>query len=241
MQVMTVLARLLFIGMCVWAATARAEDYPQHTVRLVVPNPPGGGNDVQARLIAEKLAAKWGQPVIVDNRAGGAGNIGAAAVFHSPPDGYTFLITTPAPLVTNKTLYARLAYDPDRFVPVSLVTLSPNLLVVNPKLPIKSVHDLIEFARAHPDRLTYASQGAGTGAHLTTEMMKMTTGVKITHVPYTGTAPALIDLLSGRVDMMFIAFGDGYTYVHSGQLRALAVGGDKRNPLLPDVPTVAEA
>ena len=218
-----------------------AGDFPKSAIKFVVPNPPGGGNDVLARMIAEKLRVKWGQPVVVENRGGAAGNIGAAAVFNAEPDGHTLLITTPAPLVTNRSLYAKLSYNPDAFVPVSVVMTSPNLLVVHPQVPATSVQQLLAYAKANPDKLSYASQGAGTGAHLTTEMMKMATGVKIVHVPYGGTAPALIDLLAGRVDMMFIAFGDALSYVRSGKLRAIAVGSNQPNPLLPDVAPVAEA
>jgi tripartite-type tricarboxylate transporter receptor subunit TctC len=219
---------------------ALESEYPSRPIKIIVPNPPGGANDILARIIGETLRERWGQPVIIDNRPGAAGNIGAEVVFRAPPDGYTLLITTPAPLVSNKSLYAKLAYSPDEFTPVSVIVASPNLLVVGPQVAATDIKQLIALATANPDRLNYATQGAGTGAHLTAELFKSTAGVNIVHIPYKGTSPALAAMFSGEVDMMFVAFGDALQYVIDGKLRALAVGSDKRNPLLPDVPTMSE-
>jgi tripartite-type tricarboxylate transporter receptor subunit TctC len=229
------------IALCTTVFGALAQDYPTKPLRVVVPNPPGGANDVLARLVADKLRDRLGQQVVVDNRAGAAGNVGAEAVWRAPGDGYTFLITTPAPLVSNKALYGKLNFEPETFVPVSVIVQSPNVLAVRPGVPANTVAELLAYARGNPDKLNYATQGAGTGAHLTTELMKMTADVKIVHVPYKGTAPALTDMLAGQVDIMFVAFGDVIQHVRAGKLRALAVGSTTRNPRLPEVPTMGDA
>ncbi|MFM9972849.1 MAG: Bug family tripartite tricarboxylate transporter substrate binding protein [Burkholderiales bacterium] len=217
-----------------------AQDYPSKPIRVIVPNPPGGANDVLARILSEKLRDLLGQQVLVENRAGAAGNVGAEVVWRAPGDGYTFLLTTPAPLVSNKSLYAKLNFDPDTFVPVSVIVQSPNVLAVRPGVPANNVNELLTYARANPDKLNYATQGAGTGAHLTSELLKMTADVKIVHVPYKGTAPALTDMFGGQVDMMFVAFGDVFQHIRAGKLRALAVGSTQRNPRLPEVPTMSD-
>lgn len=236
-----VLALAMLAPMLCSFSLAQAQEYPAKAVRIVVPNPPGGANDILARIVADKLRERLGQSFVVDNRPGAAGNVGAEAVFRSPGDGYTLLVTTPAPLVSNKSLYAKLNFDPDQFTPVSVIVSSPNVLVVRPGVAANSVQQLINFARANPDKLNYATQGAGTGAHLTSELFKSAGGgLKIVHVPYKGTAPALADLFGGQVDMMFIAFGDALQHIRAGKLRALAVGSDKRNPNLPDVPTMSD-
>lgn len=223
------------------ALPSQAQDYPTKLIKIVVPFAPGGGTDVVARLVAERLQAKWGQPVIVEHRPGAGGNIGAEAVFRSPPDGYTLLLTPPPPLVINKGLYAKLSFDPDEFVPVSLLSASPNVLLVHPKLPIKSVKQLIDYAKANPDRLNYASQGNGTTSHLTAELFKSSAGVNLVHVPYKGSGPAIADLLGGQVDIMFAEISTAVSHIQAGKLSALAVGSDKRNPSLPSVPTVSES
>jgi tripartite-type tricarboxylate transporter receptor subunit TctC len=221
-------------------APLHAQDYPVKPVRIVVPNPPGGANDILGRMVADKLRDRLGQPVLVENRAGAAGNVGAEAVYKSPADGYTFLITTPAPLVSNKSLYKKLAFDPDQFTAVSIVVSSPNVLVLRPGVPASNVRELIAYAKANPDKLNYATQGAGTGAHLTAELMKMTTGIGMVHVPYKGSAPALADMLGGNVDVFFVALGDALPFLRSGKLKAIAVGSERRNSLLPDLAPIAE-
>ena len=230
---------------CVLTGSAHAQDtaqaYPARAIRIIVPFPAGGTADLLPRIIAEKLSANWGQPVIVDNRAGAAGNIGAEMVFNAEPDGYTLLSAPPPPLVINQSLYPKLAFDPLRFVPVSVMAAVPNVMLVNPKVPANNVRELIAWARANPDRLIYSSQGSGTTSHLTTEMFKSVAGgLTATHVPYKGTAPALAALLAGEVNLMFDNLGVSLQHVRAGKLKALAVCGERRVASLPDVPAMAE-
>ena len=220
---------------------ARAQEWPAKPVRIIVPFPAGGSADLLPRAVAEKLAAKWGQPVIVDNRPGAAGNIGADAVFRADPDGYTLMSSPPPPLVINKLLYLRLSYDPEEFVPISVIGAIPNVLLVNPQVPANSVAELIAYAKANPGKLNYASQGSGSTSHLTAELFKaMAGGLEIAHIPYKGTAPALTDLLAGQVDMMCDNLGVSLPHVRAGKLKALAVASRKRFPGLPEVPALAE-
>lgn len=218
----------------------QAQTYPARPIKIIVPSPGGATTDTLARIVAGKLQDKWGQPVIVDDRAGAGGNIGAEEAIKSSPDGYTLLFSYPAPLVVNKTLYAKLAYDPDTFVPISLVASVPLVLAVTPRLEAASVPQLIAFAKAHPNQLNYASQGYGTTGHLAAELFKSMAGVEIVHVPYKGSTPALTDLLGGQVQMMFIELSTVLSQIQAGKLRALAVGSERRNQLLPDVPAMAE-
>lgn len=219
---------------------AQAQDYPSRPVKVVVPFPAGGASDVLARIVAEKLQAKWGQPFVVENRSGAAGNIGAESVFKAEPDGYTLLSAPPPPLVINKRLYAKLAYDSDAFAPVTLIAVVPNVLMVHPKVGVSSVQELIAYAKANPDRLNYASQGSGGTAHLTAEMLKSMAGIKIVHVPYKGTAPALTDFLAGQVQMMFENLASSLPHIRAGKVKALAVGSEKRSAFLPDAPAMSE-
>ena len=206
-----------------------------------MPFPAGGTADLLPRIIAEKLSSQWGQPVIVDNRAGAAGNIGAEMVYIAEPDGYTLLSAPPPPLVINPSLYPKLAFDPTRFEPVSVMAAVPNVMLVHPKVPANNVRELIAWAKAQPDRLTYSSQGGGTTSHLTTEMFKAAAGgLSATHVPYKGTAPALAALLSGEVNLMFDNLGVSLQHARTGRIKALAVCGERRVAALPDVPTMAE-
>jgi tripartite-type tricarboxylate transporter receptor subunit TctC len=192
-------------------------------------------------MIGERLHAQWGRPVTVENRPGAGGNMGAEAVFKSDPDGHTLLVTPPPPLVINKALYAKLAYEPEAFAPVTVLALIPTVLVVNPKVKAADVPGLIALAKAHPERLNYASQGNGTTAHLTAELFATMTGVKIVHVPYKGASPALTDLTAGQVDMFFVPLASSLPLIRSGQVRALAVSSAKRSTFLPGVPTMSEA
>src|SRR5688572_18448224 len=218
-----------------------AQEWPTKTVRIIVPFPAGGSADLMPRIVGEKLAQQWGQPVIVDNRPGAAGNIGATAVFQAEPDGYTLLSAPPPPLVINRLLYPKLAYDATQFVPMTVIGAIPNVLLVHPKVGVNSVAELIAHAKSNPGKLNYASQGSGATSHLTTELFKsMAGGLQITHVPYKGTAPALADLLGGQVDMMVDNLGVSLPHVRSGKLKALAVASRNRFTGLPDVPALSE-
>ena len=228
------------LAMPVVAAAADRLAYPTKPIRFIVTFAAGGGTDIFARAIALKFTETWGQPVIVDNRAGGNGNIGTDIVAKALPDGYTILLTTNATIVINPHLQ-KLPYDPVRdFEPVSLVAALPFVLVAHPSLAAKSVPELIALARAKPGQLNYGSSGGGGGAHLSGEMMQTMAGIKMTHVPYKGAAPALIALLSGEVQFMFVSILTVTPLVDSGKVRALGVTSAKRSPSLPNVPAMAE-
>jgi tripartite-type tricarboxylate transporter receptor subunit TctC len=219
-----------------------AQDYPSRPVKIIVPFPAGGTADVMPRIFSDWLSRKWGQPVVVENRTGAAGNIGAEAVAKAEPDGYTLLSAPPPPLVINRLLYQKLPYDSAQFVPITVIGAIPNVLLVHPKTNVSTVEQFIALAKANPGKLNYASQGSGTTSHLTAELFKsMAGGLNITHVPYKGTAPALADLLGGQVEMMCDNLGVSLPHVRSGKLKALGIGGFKRIPALPEVPTFAEA
>lgn len=224
------------------SAGVHAQGYPTKAVRLVVPFPPGGGSDLVARTVAAKLTEALGQPVLVDNRAGAAGNIGTEIVSKAPPDGYALLLGSAGPLTINPGLYAKLPFDPARdFSPVSLATIMPFLLAVHPTLPVRSVKELIALARARPDQLNYGSPGNGSTTHLANELLKSMTGMRITHIPYKGVAPAATDLISGQIQMMSGDLSTLLPQQRSGRMRGLAVTGARRSVLLPDMPTVAES
>ena len=219
---------------------AGAQDYPSRPVKIIVPFPAGGTADVMPRVIGEWLSRKWGQPVVVENRTGAAGNIGAEAVAKAEPDGYTLLSAPPPPLVINQNLYPKLGFDPTEFVPIAIMGRVPNALVINAKLPFNSVAELIAYAKANPGKLTSATQGNGTTSHLTSELFQLMADVKFQHVPYRGSAPALTDLVAGSVDLMFDNLGVSLPLVKGGQLKLLGVATPKRMASLPEVPTIAE-
>jgi len=234
---------LLACAHCPLAISAdTAQDYPNRPIRLVVPFPPGGGTDIVARAIMVKLTEGWGQQIIIDNRGGAGGVIGADTVAKSTPDGYTLLFGTPGALVINPLLNSKLPYNATRdFAPVSLLALNPQLLAVHISVPVSTVKELIALARAQPHKLNYASVGEGTPNHLAMELFKSMTGTDMVHVPYKGAAPAVTDLVGGHVQLMFNPMPPLLPHVKSGRLKALAVGGTQRSGALPDVPTVAEA
>ncbi|MET0509165.1 MAG: tripartite tricarboxylate transporter substrate binding protein [Burkholderiaceae bacterium] len=238
------LIRFAAIGAAVpWAAPLRAQPagYPDHSIRIIVPYPPGGFNDTLARTVGAKLQAAWGQPVVVDNRPGGATVIGIDAAAKSPPDGYTLLIV-PFSFAVNPSIFRKLPYDNLKdFAPITLAASTANLLVVAPNLPVDSVKALIELARAKPGALSYASTGIGSSNHLSMEKFKQMAGIDVTHVPYKGSAPAVTDLLGGQVALMFDNISNVIQHVRSGKLRALAVTTPERSPHAPGVPTVIEA
>jgi tripartite-type tricarboxylate transporter receptor subunit TctC len=224
-----------------FAAGAAAQAWPSKPIRLVVPFPPGGATDILARAVAQKMTDAWGQPVVVDNRPGAGGNIGSELVAKSAPDGYTLEMGTVGTHAINASLYAKMPYDHIKdFAPVILVAGVPNVLVVYPGLPVKSVQELIAYGKANPGKLNFASSGSGTSIHLAGELFKVMTGVQMTHVPYKGSAPALQDLLGGQVQLMFDNLPPSLPQIKSGKLRALGVTSAARSPALPDVPTVAE-
>ena len=215
--------------------------YPTKPVRIVVPFPAGGTTDIIARATAQKLSEAWGHQVIVDNRPGAAGNIGAELVAKSAPDGYTLLMGTVGTHAINSSLYAKMPYDHVKdFAPVILVAGVPNVLVVNPEVPVKTVPELIAYVKTNPGKLNFASSGSGTSIHLSGELFKTMTGVQMTHVPYKGSAPALTDLMGGQVQLMFDNLPSSLAFIKAGKLRALAVTSTTRAAALPDVPTVAD-
>jgi tripartite-type tricarboxylate transporter receptor subunit TctC len=236
------LRSLFAVLLVLFCGSAAPQDWPARTVRIIVPFPPGGSADLMPRAVTEKLAERWGQAVIVENRPGAAGNIGADAVFRADPDGYTLLSGPPPPLVINRLLYPKLAYDSTQFVPITVIGAIPNVLLVHPKTNVGSVHELIALAKANAGKLNYASQGSGTTSHLTAELFKSMAGqLEIQHVPYKGTAPALADLLGGQVEMMFDNLGVSLPHVRSGKLKALAVASRTRFSGMPDVPALSES
>jgi len=221
-------------------APVAAQDYPSKPVRLIIPFPPGGSNDVVGRMIALQLSDRLGKQVVVDNRGGAGGIIGTEAAANSPHDGYTLLIISIAHAV-SPWLY-KLQYDPIKsFTPVAILASGPNVLVVNPELPVHSVTELIALAKQKPGELNYASAGIGSFQHLGGELFKLTAGVNMVHVPYKGGGPAMTDVLGGYTKIMFSSLVQTTPFILNGQLRALGTGGVQRNPALPDVPTIAEA
>ena len=220
--------------------SAHAQDYPTKVITIVVPFPPGGGVDRAGRLIGDKLRERWGQPVVVENRPGAAANIGAAHVFKAPPDGHTLFFTSPGPLVVNKTMFANLNYDPEQFVPVTVLMSGANMLTVHPKIGVNTLQEFLAYARANPGKLNYGTQGAGSTAHLATELLQSSAGITMVHVPYKGTGPAVADLLAGQVEVMFLEYANAGPHVRAGKLKLIAVGSEKRHPLLPDVPALNE-
>jgi tripartite-type tricarboxylate transporter receptor subunit TctC len=219
---------------------ATADDYPNRPVRLIVPFPPGGSNDVVARLVAAQLSERLKQQVFVDNRGGAGGVLGSEAAANAAPDGHTLLIVSIAHAV-NPSLY-KLHYDPIKsFAPISILATGPNVLAVNPKLGVNSVQELVALAKQKPGQLEYASSGIGTFQHLGGELFKLTAGVDILHVPYKGGGPAMQDVIAGHVGIVFSSLIQTSPYIQGGQLRALGVGSTQRSAVLPDVPTIAEA
>lgn len=233
-------AAALCAGLTCLSAAAQG-GFPQRPVKIIVPFPAGGTADSIPRIVAEKLSDKWGQPVIIENKPGAGGNVGAELAYRADADGYTLLASPPGPLSVNNSLYKSLPFEAAKFEPVSLLATMPNLLAVRSTLPVKSVQELIGLARKEPGKVSYASQGNGTTSHLSAALFQLRTDTKLLHVPYKGTAPALADLVGGQVDMMFDNVSSSLGQYKAGRIKVLAVATPKRLPTLPEVPTMQEA
>jgi tripartite-type tricarboxylate transporter receptor subunit TctC len=232
----------LFLMCAVFAALPALAQYPERPVRVVVPFPAGGGGDTLARTVTNRLALELKQPIVVDNRAGAGGNLGAEIAAHSAPDGYTLLYGTNGTHAINQSLYRKIPFDPQKdFAPISRLTRIAAILVVNPALPVNSVAELIAYAKKNPGKVTFASAGNGTTSHLAGELFKSSTGVDIVHVPYKGGAPAITDLIGGQVNMMIEVMPNAYQHVKGGKIRALAVTTAQRSAVAPDIPTLVES
>jgi tripartite-type tricarboxylate transporter receptor subunit TctC len=238
--------RTTLIGMTALLASrapawAGEDDYPSREVKIIVSVPAGGGVDLSARIVAAHLQALWGKSFVVENRTGGASNIAADAVAHAEPDGYTLLATPPNVITANAVLFKHLSYDPARLEPVAIMAMGTNVLAVRNGLPIKTVTDLIAYAKANPNKLSYASQGIGSTSHLTMELFKSRTGTELVHVPYRGAEPAVTDLAGGHVDVMFCDLGTVMPLYRSGNIAIIAVATLDRDALLPGIPTLDES
>jgi tripartite-type tricarboxylate transporter receptor subunit TctC len=222
-------------------ARSQQADYPNRPIKIIVCLPPGGGVDTVTRLVSDKLQRRLGQPIVIENKGGQSGNLGAEAVWSAEPDGYTLLASQPAPITTNPLLYKNVSFDPTQFTPIAVMTTIPNTLTVRAEFPAKNVQEFITYAKANPGKVSYASQGNGTTSHLTAEMFEQATGAKLLHVPYRGTAPAINDLMGGHVDAFFNELATSVEMHKSGKARILAVTTPMRVPELPDIPTMQEA
>jgi len=229
-----------FIALAAPCAAGAQTAYPSHVVKIVLPVLPGSTTDILARLVAKELSEKWGKPVIVENMAGAAMNIGSEYVAHAAPDGYTLLLCPPSPLSIQQLLYHNLKYDPTKFVPIVLLTKIANVLDVRPKFPANNVQGLIAYGKANPGKLTFASQGIGSTAQLSGAELEVLAGINMVHVPYHGAQPALTDLMAGNVDMFFDTLATSIPLFKAGKLTILGVASPERDSALPDVPTVAE-
>ena len=234
------LALCIIISNCL-ESSPRAQGYPDHPVKIIVPFPAGGTADAVPRIIGDWLSRKWGQPVVVENHTGAAGNIGAELAYRAAPDGYTLLSSPPPPLVMNQNLYPKLAFDPSKFEPIVVMAQVPSGLFVNPdRITAANVAELIEYLKNNPGKVTAATQGNGTTSHLTSELFQMMAKVTLRNIPYRGSAPALQDLVAGSVDLMFDNLGVSMPLVNAGKLKLLAVASSQRLSTLPQMPTMAE-
>ncbi len=223
------------------AAPAAAQSgFPNKPVRVIVPFPAGGSADVLARIVGEKLSTRWGQPVVVENKVGAGGNIGAEAVYKADPDGYTILSSPPGPLSINHNLYKQLPFDPAKFVPITVLAIVPNVITAKLDLPANSAKELIAYAKANPGKVIYASQGNGSTSHLSAQMFATMTGIELTHVPYKGEGPALVDIVAGRVDIFIGNIAAALRFQQAGKVKFLGVASRTRSPVAPDIPTAPE-
>ncbi len=234
-----VVSTLLCLGLGL-APFAQAQDYPTKPIRIVVPFTAGGGVDGLGRALADKLVDKLGQPVIVDNRPGASGNIAAEYVYKSPPDGYTLFVGGDGSLAVNQMLFAKLNFEPEKFEPISMLAVSPMMITVNARVPVRSLQELIAYGKANPGKITFGSAGAGGASHLAAEVFQKSTGTRFVHVPYKGILQAFNDVIAGHLDMMFGFEASVGPHMHGGKVHVLAVTGAKRHPALPNVPAVSE-
>ena len=232
--------KLFALSLALLPSLAAAQDFPTHPVTIVVPVPPGGIVDLAARLASEPLSTHLGQPVVIDNRAGASGNIAYAMVAGAQPDGYTLLASYSMYHVGNPSMFTNLRWTAESFKPVGMVAVSPHVVTVHPSLPVHDLKELVAYARAHPGEINYASQGSGSVPHVGTELLKQLTGTDMVHVPYKGSGPAIQDVLSGRVQLFVTTPPSVIGHIQMGRLRAIAVAGRERHPMIPDVPTAAE-
>ena len=232
----------LTVCMCLVPISVLAQDaYPNRAIKIIAPVGAGGVADLVPRFIAEKLAGRWGHPVYVENRPGANTNIGAEAAARAEPDGYTLLAAPATTLAVNPSLFPKLTFDLTAFVPITVLANEPNVLVAHPKLPFSTARELIAFAKANPGKLTYASPGIGSVQHLSMELLASMSGIALVHVPYKGLPPAVNDVVAGHVDLLFDNLGSSAPLIKSGNLKAIAVGSERRNAFLPDLPSLSEA
>jgi tripartite-type tricarboxylate transporter receptor subunit TctC len=215
--------------------------FPTRTVKMVVPFPGGGINDILARIVGDKLQSKWAQPVVIENKTGAGGNIGADLAYHAEPDGYTLLLSPPGPLAINRSLYRQLSYNPQEFVPITVVGAVPNVVIVRKELPANSLKELIDYIKANPGKVTFGSQGNGATPHLTAVMFQSMTGTQMVHVPYRGETLVLNDMFGGHVDVFFGNLAAVKSHFREGRLKIVALADVRRSPQLPEIPTTAEA
>ena len=238
---MNSIARFLLVVLLGAAFPALGQGvYPTKQVRLIVPFPAGGSADTLCRIVGDKLSAAWGQPVIVDNRAGAGGNVGAELAFHAEPDGYTVLCSPPGPLSINHNLYKSIPYDWAKFAPITVLAVVPNVITARKDLPANTARELIAYAKANPGKVTYASQGNGSTSHLSAQMFATMSGIEMVHVPYKGEGPALIDIIAGRVDIFIGNIAAALRFEQAKQVKFLGLASHTRSPVAPDVPTAAE-
>jgi tripartite-type tricarboxylate transporter receptor subunit TctC len=234
-------ASIIVVALCTIPTHTIAQSaYPNRPIRIIAPVAAGTVADLVPRIIAAKLQARWGEPVIIEDRPGGATNIGTATAARAEPDGYTLLASPATSLVINQSLYKNLPFDPNAFVPVTVLAEQPNILVANRRVPAADLREFIAYAKANPGKLTFASSGVGTVPHLGMELLQAKAGIRLVHVPYKGLAPALRDVLAGRIDVMFDNLGTSAPHIKSGELKAYGIGAERRSPLLPQVPALSE-
>ena len=238
----TVTACVASVVAVLFASVAIAQTaFPTRAVKIVVPFPGGGGNDILARIVGDKLQAKWGHPIVVENKSGAGGNIGADLAYQSEPDGYTLLLSPPGPLAINQSLYKQLSYKPLEFVPLTVAASVPNVVIVRKELPVNSLKEFVDYVKARPGKVSFGTQGNGATPHLTAMMFQTMTGTQMVHVPYRGETLVLNDMIGGHVDVFFGNIAAALAHFRDGKVKILAIADNRRSPLTPDIPTTAEA